>query len=70
MLAYEALKKAISIAGGQTKLAKQIGAKQQNVWHWLNRDMKASAKYVAKISKATGIPCHELRPDIFPQPSE
>nr|WP_315043263.1 helix-turn-helix domain-containing protein [uncultured Moraxella sp.] len=63
-----ALSKAIKIAGGQTALAKKIGTKQQNIWAWVHRDKKASAKYVVKISEATGIPCYELRPDIFPYP--
>ena len=64
----EALMGAVHKAGGQTELAKLIDAKQQNVWQWLNRDGRASAKYVAKISEATGVPCPELRPDIFPTP--
>ena len=65
----QALAKAVKAAGGQTELANLINTKQQNVWQWLNRDGKASAKYVAKISEATGVPCHELRPDIFPTPA-
>lgn len=65
----QALEKAIAIAGGQTELANLIGTKQQNVWQWLNRDGRASARYVAKISEVTCIPCHELRPDIFPAPA-
>lgn len=64
----QALAKAVKKAGGQTELANLINAKQQNVWQWLHRDGKASAKFVAKISSATGVPCHELRPDIFPAP--
>lgn len=64
----QALAKAVKTVGGQTELANLINTKQQNVWQWLNRDGKASAKYVAKISQATGVPCHELRPDIFPTP--
>lgn len=69
-----ALQKAVNKAGGQTELAKLIDpdqkkVKQQNVWVWLNRDKKTSAKWVAKVSQATGVPCHELRPDIFPIPA-
>ena len=68
----EALQNAINIAGGQTALATLLDSeldsvKQQNVWQWLNRDKKASAKWVAKISEVTGVSCHELRPDIFPE---
>lgn len=69
----QALQKAVDTAGGQTELAKSIDPtqkklKQQNIWTWLNRDQKTSAKWVVKVSQATGVPCHELRPDIFPAP--
>lgn len=64
----QALAKAVKKAGGQTELANLINTKQQNVWQWLHRDGKASAKFVAKISSVTGVPCHVLRPDIFPAP--
>ena len=69
MTPLQALEKAIEIAGNRSKLAEQIGIKPQNVSNWVNRDKKASAKYVAKISEVTGVPCYELRPDIFPVPS-
>ncbi|PLT21536.1 transcriptional regulator [Psychrobacter sp. MES7-P7E] len=70
----EALQKAVETAGGQTELAKSIDPnqeklKQQNIWNWLNRDKKTSAKWVVKVSQATGVSCHELRPDIFPEPA-
>ncbi|AAZ18334.1 conserved hypothetical protein [Psychrobacter arcticus 273-4] len=65
----QALAKAVKKAGGQTELANLIGTKQQNVWQWLNRDGKASARYVSKISEKTNIPSYELRPDIFPAPA-
>ena len=69
----EALQQAVDIAGGQTELAKIIDPtqkklKQQNIWTWLNRDKKISARWVVKVSQVTGVPCHELRPDIFPAP--
>jgi len=69
----EALRQAVDIAGGQTELAKIIDPtqkklKQQNIWTWLNRDKKISARWVVKVSQVTGVPCHELRPDIFPTP--
>ncbi|MGP9691037.1 transcriptional regulator [Psychrobacter sp. AOP30-A2-5] len=65
-----ALQKAIEIAGGQAELSVKIGLVRtsSNVGVMVSRDKKASAKYVAKISEATGVPCHELRPDIFPAP--
>ena len=70
MTSLQALEKAIEIAGNRSKLAEQIGIeKPQSVSNWVNRDKKASAKYVAKISEVTGVPCYELRPDIFPVPA-
>lgn len=65
----QALLEAIEIAGSQTNLANKLGMKNASqISSMVNRDKKASAKYVAKISLATGVPCHELRPDIFPAP--
>lgn len=66
---FNSFAQAIKIAGGQTQLAKKIGLNRaSSISVMLNRDKKASAKYVAKISQVTGVPCYELRPDIFPQP--
>lgn len=66
----KALNTAIERAGSQARLAEQIGCKwASQVGVMVNRDKKASVKYVAKISQVTGVPCHELRPDIFPAPS-
>lgn len=65
----QALNEAIKIVGSQTNLAKVLGIKNASqISSMVNRDKKASAKWVAKISEATGVPCHELRPDIFPEP--
>lgn len=66
-----ALQRAIDIAGGQAELSAKIGLKRtsSNIGVMVSRDRKASARYVAKISGVTGVPCHELRPDIFPEPA-
>lgn len=62
---------AIHRAGSQTALARLIGAKQQNVWDWVNKNNnKASPSYVLAIEDATGVSRHDLRPDIFgPHPA-
>lgn len=67
----EALLKAVEIAGGQSELTEKIGLPRtaSNINVMVNRDKKASPKYVAKISEVTGVPCYELRPDIFPAPA-
>lgn len=63
-----ALKKAIEVAGSPTRLAKMIGlSSNAHVFVMLNRDKKASSSYVIKISEATGVPLHELRPDLYPK---
>ena len=60
------LKIAIQKAGSQRALAKLIGAKQQNVWDWLNKGSKqVSPKFAMAIEEATGVSKHDLRPDIF-----
>ena len=66
----KALLSAIKIAGSQTNLAKILGMNNASqISSMVNRDKKASIKWVAKISQATGVPCHELRPDVFPAPA-
>lgn len=67
----EALNKAIELAGGNSELGKKIGLPENSshISVWRTRDKKAGATYVARISEVTGIPCHELRPDIFPPPA-
>jgi TorA maturation chaperone TorD/DNA-binding transcriptional regulator YdaS (Cro superfamily) len=64
----EALNKAIAIVGGQTQLARLLGVKQANVWHWLNKADRVPGEYVLAIEKATGgqVDRHELRPDLYP----
>lgn len=63
---HQALEKAIKIAGGQTALGKHLNKTQAHIWVWLNRDRKVPAKYAIQIEKFTGVPRHELRPDIYP----
>lgn len=65
-----ALQKAIKVAGSQATLASQIpDLSPSTISVMLTRDKKTSVKWVAKISQATGVSCHELRPDIFPEPA-
>ena len=66
----QALLDAITAAGSQTKLAKLLEMNNSShISSMVNRDKRASVKWVAKISEVTGISCHELRPDIFPEPA-
>lgn len=63
-----ALETAINIVGGQTQLARLLGVKQANVWHWLKKAGRVPGEYVLAIETATGgqVTRHELRPDLYP----
>lgn len=63
-MSSDALKQAIEVAGGQTKLARAIGATQGHVSQWLRRG-KVPAEKVLLIERATGVARHHLRPDVF-----
>lgn len=66
----QALLDAIDKAGSQTNLANLLGLNNPSqISSMLNRDGQASVKWCLKISQATGVPCHELRPDIYPAPA-
>lgn len=58
------LQKAIDKAGSQSALARMIGTTQQNVHHWVKRSW-VPAEVVKSIEAATGVPRHELRPDLW-----
>jgi DNA-binding transcriptional regulator YdaS (Cro superfamily) len=67
-LRREALRRAIDLVGGQTKLAAGIGVRQNRVNNWLNRDHQVTpAEYCSAIQKLTNgaITCSDLRPDVF-----
>jgi DNA-binding transcriptional regulator YdaS (Cro superfamily) len=69
MTNHEALRKAVVKAGGQLPFAKVLKTTQSNVWTWLNRSKNGlPAEYVLAAEAATGVPRHELRPDIYPAP--
>lgn len=81
-MSKETLQKAVNLAGGQTRLAAGVRARmpvgskvgQVHVWGWLN-DLKSAcppAEYVLPIcdTVAWKITPHELRPDLYPHPSD
>lgn len=61
------LSKAIEVAGGQSALGRLIGVRQQAIYSWVHGTGRAPAERVLAIEKATGVPRHELRPDIYPR---
>lgn len=61
-----ALRRAIDAAGGLTKLAGSLGITAQAVSQW---DEVPPLRVLA-VERASGIPRHELRPDLYPANSE
>lgn len=66
----EALKKLISISGGQTKLAKLCGVTQKHVHYWLKKRIPAERVIMLEKISNGRVKRHELRPDIYPPPDD
>lgn len=73
-MSTEALERAIEKAGGQTALAELISTperpyRQQHIWWWLHQaNGRVPAPVAPLIERATGVPKHDLRPDVFEKP--
>jgi len=66
-MAYEAsLRKALDKAGGPTALARElkIGASAVTQWERL------PAKWIPHVSRLTGMPPEELRPDLYAEAAQ
>lgn len=57
----------IAKAGGATVLSALLGLERSSVSKWGARG-RIPAERVPAIEQATGIPRHEIRPDLWPQP--
>jgi DNA-binding transcriptional regulator YdaS (Cro superfamily) len=62
----EALKRAIDAAGGLTKLARPLGISAQAILQW----QEVPPLRVLAVEQISGVPRHELRPDLYPVPAE
>jgi len=62
------LEQILEAVGSQAALARMLGVRQSNVWNWINRENSRGIppQFVIKIEMETGIPRHEIRPDVFP----
>ena len=80
-MSKESLQKAVELVDGQVALANAIvsfvpGCKvrQGHIWKWLNlsKEEVPPAEYVIAIAQAVDwqITPHELRPDIYPHPTD
>lgn len=63
---FEALQKALALAGTQMEFARICGVKQPTVSYWLKHRRPLAAQCVLRVEAATGISRHLLRPDIYP----
>ncbi|MGH8158396.1 MAG: transcriptional regulator [Rhodanobacter sp.] len=63
----QAIEKAITVAGGQTALARAINVSQGLVWQWCNGRLKVPAERCQGIEQATegAVTRYDLRPDVF-----
>lgn len=64
-MCIEALELAIKCCGGQSALAAKLNKSQSHVSMWLKRG-RVPPHMALKIEIVTGVPRHELRPDIYP----
>jgi hypothetical protein len=58
----QGLRRAIEVAGSMRKLGQRIGVSHQAIVAWHDR---VPVNWMLKVEKITGIPRHELRPDLF-----
>lgn len=58
------MKKAISATGGPVALAAECNVKYQAVQRWGRKG--CPAERVISVERASGVPRHELRPDLYP----
>ena len=67
-MSIEAMAAAVKAVRSQTALAKVLGCTPQNVQRMCSTGV-VPGKHVLKIEVATGVSRHELRPDLYPEPS-
>ena len=66
MAAIDALRYAISKAGGPDELARKLDITRQAISQW----KQVPPLRVLEVERITGVPRHDLRPDLYPEPSQ
>lgn len=64
----EAMAEAVARAGGLAKLGEILGVAHSQVCRW-RKSGRVPANRVLAIEAATGVPRHQLRPDLFQGPT-
>lgn len=65
-MSQNAAMRAAEAAGSQSALARVLGCTPQNVQKWCASG-RIPAERVLRVEQATGVPRHELRPDLYPE---
>ncbi|EPE4838973.1 YdaS family helix-turn-helix protein [Yersinia enterocolitica] len=66
-----ALQRAIAAVGGTKEFAKQLGITQQSISRWKNKYKGiVPSSRVIQIFNITGVTPHDLRPDLYPNPTD
>lgn len=60
--------RAIEVSGGLSAFATQVGVKPPSAFKW-RATGRIPAERVLTVERITGIPRHELRPDLYPRPT-
>ena len=60
----ELTRTAIEKSGGLSALSRHIGITRQAISQW----DRVPAEQCRQVSEISGVPLHELRPDIYPEP--
>lgn len=58
--------KACNALGSQSALARALGKRQSVVASWIKRE-RIPAEHVLMVETVSGVPRHELRPDLYPR---
>jgi DNA-binding transcriptional regulator YdaS (Cro superfamily) len=62
-----ALEKAVKVVGSGAELARKLGKDKTIVGTWFQRG-QVSHTAVLDVEEITGVPCYELRPDLYRKP--
>lgn len=60
-----ALARALGVIGGPAALGEAMGITRQGIGQW----RRVPSERVLTVERLTGVPRHELRPDLYPPPS-
>jgi len=72
----EPFSRACKAVGGQNAMARKLSTPeapvpQATIWSWLNRTKRGvPAEWCRRVEEVSGVPIHELRPDVYRKPPD